>query len=108
MPAAAAQLPGPLRLGSSYPFVGRARELAALRTLVPHLPGEGRRIALIGGEAGSGKSRLLREFARGAAADGGVVLFRAGGAVGRAADRAVLAGPQPPVARGDRGTDRRH
>src|SRR2546429_8939078 len=83
MPAAAAQLPGPLRLGSSYPFVGRARELAALRTLVPHLPGEGRRIALIGGEAGSGKSRLVREFAREAAADGVVVLYGACDAVVR-------------------------
>src|SRR5437899_5365938 len=83
MPAAAAQLPGPLRLGSSYPFVGRARELAALRTLVPHLPAEGRRIALIGGEAGSGKSRLVREFAREAAADGVVVLYGACDAVVR-------------------------
>src|SRR5438093_340868 len=83
MPAAAAQLPGPLRLGSSYPSVGRSRGLAALRTLVPHLPGEGRRIALIGGEAGSGKSRLVREFAREAAADGVVVLYGACDAVVR-------------------------
>ena len=49
-------LPGPLRLRSAFPFAGRERELAALQEL--------RRLALIGGEAGSGKSRLVREFAR--------------------------------------------
>ena len=81
MPAAAAQLPGPLRLGSSYPFVGRARELAALRTLVPHLPGEGRRIALIGGEAGSGKTRLVHQLAHEAAERGTLVLYGATDAV---------------------------
>ena len=83
MYTAAVQLPGPLRLGSSYPFVGRSRELATLRTLVPRLAGEGRRIALVGGEAGSGKSRLVREFAREAAADGVVVLYGACDAVVR-------------------------
>jgi DNA-binding CsgD family transcriptional regulator/tetratricopeptide (TPR) repeat protein len=71
------QLPGPLRLTSSSPFVGRSRELATLRALLPLLPGEGRRIALIGGEAGSGKSRLVREFAREAAAHGAAVLYGA-------------------------------
>jgi DNA-binding CsgD family transcriptional regulator/tetratricopeptide (TPR) repeat protein len=76
-------LPGPLRLGSSSPFVGRVRELETLRTLVPRLPGEGRRIALIGGEAGSGKSRLVREFAHEAAAGGVVVLYGACDAVVR-------------------------
>ena len=29
------QLPGPIRLSSPYPFVGRSRELTTLRTLVP-------------------------------------------------------------------------
>ena len=83
MPTASVQLPGPLRLGSSYPFVGRTRELATLRALVPRLHGEGRRIALVGGEAGSGKSRLVREFAREAAADGVLVLYGACDAVVR-------------------------
>jgi DNA-binding CsgD family transcriptional regulator/tetratricopeptide (TPR) repeat protein len=83
MSTATAQLPGPLRLHASYPFVGRSRELATLRTLVPRLPGEGRRIALIGGEAGSGKSRLVREFAREAAASGVFVLYGACDAVVR-------------------------
>ncbi len=71
------QLPGPLRLSSALPFVGRSRELATLRALVPRLPGEARRIALIGGEAGSGKSRLVREFAREAAVGGVAVLYGA-------------------------------
>jgi len=77
------QLPGPLRLDSFSPFVGRARELASLRALVPRLDGEGRRIALIGGEAGSGKSRLVREFAREAAGEGVAVLYGACDAVVR-------------------------
>ena len=56
-------LPGSLRLASTFPFVGRAAELETLRTLLAHAPhGEGRRAVLVGGEAGSGKSRLVREF----------------------------------------------
>jgi DNA-binding CsgD family transcriptional regulator len=70
------ELPGPLRLVSSSPFVGRSHELAVLRALVPR-PGEGRRIALIAGEAGSGKSRLVREFAQEVAAQGVLVLYGA-------------------------------
>jgi DNA-binding CsgD family transcriptional regulator len=68
-------LPGPLRLPRSSPFVGRGAELGALHALVPHAAGEGRRLALIGGEAGSGKSRLVREFARAVAAEGVLVLY---------------------------------
>ena len=56
-------LPGPLRLTSTFPFVGRAAELETLRTLMPRAEGEGRRVVLLGGEPGSGKSRLVREFA---------------------------------------------
>ena len=76
-------LPGPLRLAPSFPFVGRPRELAALRALMPWAPSEGRRIALVGGEAGSGKSRLVREFAGEAAAGGALVLYGACDAVVR-------------------------
>ncbi len=54
----------PVFLLASSPFVGRSRELLTLRALVPRAESEGRRIALVGGEAGSGKSRLVREFAR--------------------------------------------
>jgi DNA-binding CsgD family transcriptional regulator/tetratricopeptide (TPR) repeat protein len=74
-------LPAPLRLRPSSPFVGRSAELAALAALLPRASTEGRRIALIGGEAGSGKSRLVREFAHAAAADGALVLYGACDAV---------------------------
>jgi len=74
-------LPGPLRLPRYTPFVGRLAELGALRAVVPHAAGEGRRLALIGGEAGSGKSRLVREFARTVAAEGVLVLYGACDAV---------------------------
>jgi DNA-binding CsgD family transcriptional regulator len=70
-------LPAPLRLTSSLPFVGRATELAALRALLPWDENDGRRIVLVGGEPGSGKTRLAREFAVGAAADGAAVLHGA-------------------------------
>jgi predicted ATPase len=69
------KLPGPLRLTPSFPFAGRLRELATLRTLIPRAEGEGLRFALVGGEAGSGKSRLVREFAHEAAAGGALVLY---------------------------------
>ncbi len=74
-------LPGPLRLARSTPFVGRTPELARLRALVPRATGENRRIALVGGEAGSGKSRLVRELAHEVAADGVHVLYGACDAV---------------------------
>ncbi len=77
------KLPGPLRLTSSFPFAGRVRELATLRTLIPRAEGEGLRFALVGGEAGSGKSRLVREFAREAAAEGLQVVYGACDAVVR-------------------------
>ncbi|MGZ4379908.1 MAG: ATP-binding protein, partial [Gaiellaceae bacterium] len=67
-------MPEPAFLVASSPFVGRSRELLTLRALVPHAESEGRRIALVGGEAGSGKSRLVREFTREAAEDGVLVL----------------------------------
>jgi DNA-binding CsgD family transcriptional regulator/tetratricopeptide (TPR) repeat protein len=75
------ELPGSLRLGSALPFVGRAGELARLRTLMPLAAGEGRRLALLSGEAGSGKSRLVRELAAATAGDGVRVLYGACDAV---------------------------
>jgi DNA-binding CsgD family transcriptional regulator len=71
----AAPLPGPLRLSPTFAFAGRARELAALRALLPRTAGEGRRAALVAGEAGSGKSRLVRELAHDVAAEGATVLY---------------------------------
>src|SRR5215831_12571857 len=70
-------LPGPLRLTPSFPFAGRSRELATLRLLIPRAEGEGLRFALLAGEAGSGKSRLVREFVTEAAIDGALVLYGA-------------------------------
>ncbi len=57
-------LPGFLRHRPAFEFVGRSQELDILRTLLPRVPGEGRRIALIAGEPGAGKSRLVRELAQ--------------------------------------------
>jgi DNA-binding CsgD family transcriptional regulator/tetratricopeptide (TPR) repeat protein len=70
-------LPGPLRLTSTFPFVGRSAELERLRTLMPRAEGEGRRVVLLGGEPGSGKSRLVREFAAEAAREDALVLYGA-------------------------------
>jgi DNA-binding CsgD family transcriptional regulator/tetratricopeptide (TPR) repeat protein len=76
-------LPGSLRLTSTFPFVGRSAELETLRTLMPKAEGEGRRVVLLGGEPGSGKSRLVREFAAEAARDDALVLYGACDAVVR-------------------------
>ena len=51
---------------------------------MPRAEGEGRRVVLLGGEPGSGKSRLVREFAaRGGRATGALVLYGACDAVVR-------------------------
>ena len=77
-------LPGTARaLRPSFPFVDRPREMATLRSLLPRAQSEGRRIALVGGEPGSGKSRLVREIAHQAAKDGALVLYGACDAVVR-------------------------
>jgi len=68
-------LPGPLRFTSTFPFVGRSAELARLRALMATAQGERTRVVLLGGEPGSGKSRLVREFAAEAAAGGALVLY---------------------------------
>jgi DNA-binding CsgD family transcriptional regulator/tetratricopeptide (TPR) repeat protein len=76
-------LPASLQISSPFPFVGRSAELETLRTLLPTAEGEGRRVVLLGGEPGSGKSRLVREFAAEAARDGALVLYGACDAVVR-------------------------
>jgi DNA-binding CsgD family transcriptional regulator len=68
-------LPGPLRLSPAFAFAGRARELATLRALMPRTVAEGRRAALVAGEPGSGKSRLVRELAHELSAEGATVLY---------------------------------
>src|SRR5262249_34121982 len=64
-------------------FVERAQELDALRALLALAEsGEGGRVALIGGEAGAGKTRLARELAHTAAEEGALVLYGAAPAGG--------------------------
>jgi DNA-binding CsgD family transcriptional regulator len=84
MAAEALGLPGPLRSSSAYPLAGRVAELGKLAALLPRAEGEGRRVALIAGEPGVGKSRLVREFARSAADSGALVLYGACDAAARA------------------------
>src|SRR5271165_4241177 len=75
------ELPAALRVSSPFPFVGRSAELEKLRLLLPAAEGEGRRVVLLGGAPGSGKSRLVREFASQAAEAGALVLYGACDAV---------------------------
>ncbi len=75
--------PGLLRLTSTFPFVGRSAELRELRALLPLAEGEGGHVVLLGGEPGSGKSRLVRELATEAEHDGVLVLTGACDAVVR-------------------------
>jgi DNA-binding CsgD family transcriptional regulator len=70
------ELPGPLRVSSDFPLVGRAAALERLRTLMLRT-GELGAVALLAGEAGSGKSRLVRELARELGEDGAVILYGA-------------------------------
>ncbi len=74
-------LPDALRPTSISPFVGRTAELEKLRTLMPRAEGERRRIVLLAGEPGAGKSRLAREFAGQVATEGVLVLYGACDAV---------------------------
>ncbi len=77
------ELSGAPRLVAAFPFVGRVAELETLRALMPNADGEGGRLLLIGGESGSGKSRLVREFAEEAGRGGALVLYGACDAVVR-------------------------
>ena len=71
----AVPLPAVLALESEFPFVGRSAEWEGLEA-VWFGAGQGRRQAvLIGGEAGTGKTRLVREFAGLVHQRGGVVLY---------------------------------
>jgi DNA-binding CsgD family transcriptional regulator len=64
-----------LRLTPTFAFAGRAQELATLRALLPRAVDEGRRAALVAGDPGSGKSRLVRELAHEVSAEGATVLY---------------------------------
>lgn len=62
-------LPGPLRHTTKFPFVGRSAELRRLQALMPRADTDGPRVVLLGGEPGSGKTRLVSEFAAAASDD---------------------------------------
>jgi DNA-binding CsgD family transcriptional regulator len=74
-------LPPQFRVTPAFAFVGRSRELDVLRKLMEAAIAEGPRIALVGGEPGSGKSRLVRELAQSMAAGDVLVLYGACDAV---------------------------
>ena len=73
----ATRLPPALRPAPNVPFVGRATQLRRLCSLLDASSEGGRRIALVGGEPGSGKTRLARELAERATRDGHRVLYGA-------------------------------
>ncbi|MFD4252129.1 BTAD domain-containing putative transcriptional regulator [Amycolatopsis thermoflava] len=58
------------------PMAGRSAELAHLRSLWHDVRDGGRRVALVSGEGGVGKTRLVAEFAHEAAADAHVLVGR--------------------------------
>src|SRR5690349_8943630 len=75
-PSERARAPMPTRLRPYGPaaFAGRERELAALRSALAAVASSGRQAAFVTGEAGIGKTRIVSELARGAHADGVLVL----------------------------------
>src|SRR5262249_12005825 len=68
-------LPAPLVPSSPFAFVGRDQELATLRALLEHAEAGQGALVLLSGEAGAGKTRLVREFAHEAAAAGVLTLY---------------------------------
>jgi DNA-binding CsgD family transcriptional regulator/tetratricopeptide (TPR) repeat protein len=73
-------LPVVLALDSGFPFVRREDawpRLAEAWAAVSAPGAAGRRVVLVGGEAGSGKTRLVTELARQVHDDGGAVLYGA-------------------------------
>lgn len=70
-----ATLPSPLARSHSARFVGRARESELLARALGDAEAGRRRLVLIGGEPGVGKTRLAAEFAGDASETGAVVAF---------------------------------
>jgi DNA-binding SARP family transcriptional activator/tetratricopeptide (TPR) repeat protein len=77
-------LPSWLRSRQSVPFVGRTEELGRLSRLWEETRHGSRHIALVSGEPGVGKTRMVTEFAGGVHDDGATVLY------GRADEEATL------------------
>jgi DNA-binding SARP family transcriptional activator len=71
------QIPLPAALGypSPFPFVGREREAASLRAALEGAESGQGSLVLLTGEAGAGKTRLIRELAHEATANGVLVLY---------------------------------
>lgn len=68
-------LPPRLAFESSWAFVGRSVEVERIDVLWREAVGGSRRVALLGGEPGEGKTRLAREVAVQAHEQGALVLF---------------------------------
>ena len=87
-------LPGSLRLASTFPFVGRAAELAdAARAAAARRRRAARRVVLVGGEAGLGQEPArARVRGRGGRRGGALVLYGACDAVVRTPVRPVRRG----------------
>lgn len=70
-------LPGPLATDRAVAFVPRPAAWDVLGTAWETVRAGDRRAVFVGGEAGTGKTRLVAEFARGVLRQGGLVLFGA-------------------------------
>ncbi len=81
--------------GGHLPFVGRERDRAALREWWGRAQQRRGRAALLGGAAGIGKTRLVAEFARDVAAEGGRVLVGTTSAPEATPYEAVVSALQP-------------
>ncbi len=68
-------LPAMLGTPTAFPFVSREAEWRTLGDAWEAVKAGSRRVVLIGGEAGGGKTRLAAEFARDCHAQGAAVLF---------------------------------
>ncbi|HEY2565789.1 MAG TPA: adenylate/guanylate cyclase domain-containing protein, partial [Acidimicrobiales bacterium] len=68
-------LPTELTVRPGFQFVGRADEWEALNATWSEVESGGRKVVLLSGEAGAGKTRLAFEFARQCHGEGAAVLF---------------------------------
>jgi DNA-binding SARP family transcriptional activator len=95
---AAPSLPAQLRPRPGMPFVGRAAELARLAALPDRALVDGRQLALVGGEPGSGKTRLARELAEHVTSSGMHVLYGACDAAVRTPYQPLVEALEPALA----------
>ena len=76
-PAASRPFPVPtvLAIDSDRTFVGRASDLAALDSVYDEVRGGARRLVLVCGEPGIGKTRLAAQFVQRVCGDGAIALY---------------------------------